>query len=685
MKFKNIIDKFVKNMAGLSGYSNAELQLKALKMLPDTIVFTDNTGKILWVNDSFSELTGYKSDEALGRNIGELVKSGKHKDLFYKDLWETVLSGRIWNGVITNKRKNGTLYFEAQTVTPVAGRNGKIVNFIIVKKDITEKLNAKEALMDSELRWQFALEGAGDGLWDWDIKTGRVFFSKQWKSMFGYDDDEPGDTIVYLKSMIHPEDIIGFNDDLEKHFCRQTEVYQNEHRVLCKDDTYKWIMDRGNVVSWSSDGKPLRIIGTHTDISDRKKIEKSLLEKNEELERFFTVALDLLCIADVEGHFIRVNRAWERILGYSMDELEGKSFLDFIHPDDLAPTMQSLSALTDQIPVMNFTNRYRSNDGNYRYIEWCSYPSGKFVYAAARDVTDRMHYEYELNNLAERLTLATGSAKIGIWDWDLSTDELIWDYQMYALYGMKQEFSTVLSDLWKKRIHPEDLSSIESLFGKGVKELGTFHAHYRVFWPDGSLHFLEGHALVIRDDNRRAVRITGVNWDITESKIMEEKLLTLSTTDPLTMAYNRRYFLHVLDSEISRAVRYKTVFSLIMFDIDHFKQVNDTFGHDAGDEVLAGIVALMHKRIRKNDVLARWGGEEFMILLSGTGLENAGIFADKLIEEVRDMMFERSGKITASFGVTEYRINDSADSVLKRVDELVYLAKNEGRNCVRSK
>jgi diguanylate cyclase (GGDEF)-like protein len=164
---------------------------------------------------------------------------------------------------------------------------------------------------------------------------------------------------------------------------------------------------------------------------------------------------------------------------------------------------------------------------------------------------------------------------------------------------------------------------------------------------------------------------------------MEEALVTLSTTDPLTTAYNRRYLLHFLESEISRASRYNAVFSLIMFDIDHFKNVNDTCGHDAGDEVLKSIVLMMQRRIRKNDVLARWGGEEFIILLSGTGLENAKKFAEKLIVEVRELIFERSCGITASFGVTEHRLNETTDSMLKRVDELVYLAKSEGRDCIR--
>jgi len=197
------------------------------------------------------------------------------------------------------------------------------------------------------------------------------------------------------------------------------------------------------------------------------------------------------------------------------------------------------------------------------------------------------------------------------------------------------------------------------------------------------MRYLEAHAIVIRNGDKRAVRITGVNRDITENKILEEKLVALSTTDPLTSAYNRRYLLHVINSEINRAVRYGSTFSLIMFDLDHFKEINDTFGHDAGDEVLKEIAVMVRKRIRKNDVLARWGGEEFMILLPGTAADNARIFAEMLITELRLLKYTFPGTATASFGVTCYKPDDTIDSILKRADQLVYLAKDEGRNCIR--
>jgi len=132
------------------------------------------------------------------------------------------------------------------------------------------------------------------------------------------------------------------------------------------------------------------------DITLRKQVEQAVADKKDQLEKFFNVALDLLCIADTSGRFIRVNREWENVLGYSVAELEKKKFLDFVHPDDMEATIQAMSQLDEQNPILNFVNRYRRQDGSYRQIEWRSYPSGNLIYAAARDITEHMLAEEKL-------------------------------------------------------------------------------------------------------------------------------------------------------------------------------------------------------------------------------------------------------------------------------------------------
>jgi PAS domain S-box-containing protein len=137
---------------------------------------------------------------------------------------------------------------------------------------------AIEKLEDSEARWQFALEGAGDGMWDWDAQTNKVFFSWRWKEMLGYSGPEIGDSLDDWSRRVHPDDLPGAQRDIQLHLDGKTPFYSNEHRMKCKDGSWKWILDRGKVIARGPDGKPLRVIGSHSDIDGRKKMENDLKE-----------------------------------------------------------------------------------------------------------------------------------------------------------------------------------------------------------------------------------------------------------------------------------------------------------------------------------------------------------------------------------------------------------------------
>lgn len=139
------------------------------------------------------------------------------------------------------------------------------------------------------------------------------------------------------------------------------------------------------------------------EVDERKHAEESLREKSEELDSFFSSALDLLCIADMDGNFRKLNPEWEKTLGYPVDVLLAHKFLDFVHPDDMDSTLQAISTLSAQSPVLGFSNRYRHQDGSYRWIEWRSYPVGNMIYASARDVTERRREEDELRLYKDHL------------------------------------------------------------------------------------------------------------------------------------------------------------------------------------------------------------------------------------------------------------------------------------------
>jgi len=146
-----------------------------------------------------------------------------------------------------------------------------------LKRSMTNLTEAIALSGDREMSWVFALEGNRDGVWDWNAITNEVFFSRRWKDMLGFDEDEISNHLSEWDKRVHPDDRDAVYADLNAHLNGETSYYENEHRLLCKDGSYKWIHDRGKVLSWTEDGKPLRVVGTHSDVTLRKEAE---LENN---------------------------------------------------------------------------------------------------------------------------------------------------------------------------------------------------------------------------------------------------------------------------------------------------------------------------------------------------------------------------------------------------------------------
>jgi PAS domain S-box-containing protein len=173
-------------------------------------------------------------------------------------------------------------------------------------------------------------------------------------------------------------------------------VYQTEYRIQKSGGQYLWFHDVGSISQRDENGKPLYVVGFVTDISQRKFAEVALEEKTREMEEFFSLTVDLMLITDMQGNFIQKNSAWEHTLGFTNEEIMAKKFLDFIHPDDLEATIDIMQLLSQNKPVIDFTNRYRTKTGNYRHLNWSAVSIGTKIYAAARDITERLHTEDQL-------------------------------------------------------------------------------------------------------------------------------------------------------------------------------------------------------------------------------------------------------------------------------------------------
>lgn len=198
---------------------------------------------------------------------------------------------------------------------------------------------------------------------------------------------------------------------------------------------------------------------------------------------------------------------------------------------------------------------------------------------------------------------------------------------------------------------------------------------------DGTRKTILNSAMPVRDADGRIAGAIIVNHDITDRKRSEEQLRELAEHDPLTGAYNRRCLFDFLDGEIRRAQRYGTPLSLVMLDIDHFKEINDTHGHQAGDRVLARLAEIVREELRGVDRLARYGGEEFVIVTPGINREQAAVLAERQRKRIAATQFDDLAPITCSFGVCQFEGGDG-DSFIRRVDDLLYEAKRAGRNRV---
>lgn len=156
-----------------------------------------------------------------------------------------------------------------------------------------------------------------------------------------------------------------------------------------------------------------------------------------------------------------------------------------------------------------------------------------------------------------------------------------------------------------------------------------------------------------------------------------------ASLDPLTRLWGRRYFNEALHKETEASKRYRSSLSLMIIDIDDFKSINDHFGHQAGDSVLKEIAAVINKNQRGSDTYARWGGEEFIVLMPRTSAETARVVAERLRKSFEEYQFSHTRSVTASIGIAEYHVEaDTVDSLITRADDALYRAKEQGKNCI---
>jgi len=359
---------------------------------PVGIYLATPDGRRIYTNPAWREISGQSVEGSLGLGWADSIHSGDR---------DRVLAE--WNAAVAENRE-----FSAEFRFVLPDRSERYVlsrarraddeHWVGATSDITARRAIELALGASEERLRLVMQGSTDGYYDWNVATGHMQISGRWGSMLGYDAGEITPHIDSWRSLVHPDDLPQVTRALENHFEGRRQNYESTHRLRMKSGSWRWILDRGKVVSRDPQGKPLRVAGTHTDIDEKKRAE-------EMLDRFFSLSIEMLCVAGLDGYFKRVNPAFEKILGYSTIELLARPFLDLVHPDDLEMTKKELEKLGEGAATLRFENRYLCADGSVRWIAWTASPyiEEELVYAAGRDITESRAAEEELFRSHETL------------------------------------------------------------------------------------------------------------------------------------------------------------------------------------------------------------------------------------------------------------------------------------------
>lgn len=385
------------------------------------------------------------------------------------------------------------------------------------------------------------------------------------------------------------------------------------------------------------------------------------------------------------------NERWATMLGYTLDELAPVSFVTWerlCHPRDLDHAWKALQKYLDgRGPQFECVVRMMHKDGQWRYIHTRGMlldgnggGHGRWLMGTHLDVTEEKITEHRLSQLAESLP---GIIYTFVMHPDGRYYFTYMSRKVEDFFGLMPEETCRDPELIFQHIHPDDLQSVRDSIARSFETLSRWTCDYRVL-NSGMTGWLRGIAQPERDSDGK-VTWQGMVISIDDEKRLELELERLSVTDELTGLFNRRYFLRQLGETIAQYERYGGEFAMIAVDLDHFKEINDVHGHPVGDLVLKRFSEIVQKRVRRSDVVARTGGEEFLILMPQTSLENAAQVAEDLRKVLATESFAgEEGHvfgITMSAGVISCREEPvTVRELLSICDRSLYKAKHSGRN-----
>jgi PAS domain S-box-containing protein len=397
--------------------------------------------------------------------------------------------------------------------------------------------NRTAALRKSEERWHLALQASDAGIWDKDFRTNQTFRSERWKSIRGLAEDEVGTGQEEWRNRIHPEDRDRVLANFQDYITQNIPDYCIEYRVLHKDGSFRWILDRAQGL-WDEAGNILRLVGAETDITDRKLAELALQDSETLYRAVMDGASDAILLADMQGNLWRGNRRAEELLGYSQVELTQLHFTQIHPPQDLERARTGFMTAAQQ-------QRYHMLDILVRRKDGTTIPTDvscsvitigeeQFALGIFRDIRDRKHIEAQLRRQEAHLNTAQRIANLGSWEFDPQTSKITWSDEVFRIFGRDPALKPPSYEELQQILHPADCDRHHTLVERAITTGEPYEVEYRFYHTDGSLRYALARGEAILNDQLQITRLVGTVLDVTTQKQAEEELRNLS--DRLALA-----------------------------------------------------------------------------------------------------------------------------------------------------
>ncbi len=512
-------------------FATSEIRFRTLSEASPMGVFaTDAAGACVYTNARWQAIYGLSEVEALGEGWNQTLHPEDKAAVFAR--WQrSAALEQEFDMEFRVRRRDGTVRHVRAVARALRGGQEELTGYVGLVEDTTERWQARRALEEERERLAAIIQGTGAGTWEWNVQTGETRFNERWAEIVGATLAELSPTTIQTwAGLAHPEDLARCSALLEAHFKGETAAYECEARMRHRDGHWVWVLDRGQVLTRTADGQPEWMFGTHLDITARKAQEDRVRKSEELLNRTGALAQVGGWEVDIASGSIRWSEQTCRIHGVDPGyQPRLAEAIDFYAPEARpiveAAVVQAMADGKDWDLELPFIQRGGRRIW-VRAVGHAEFEGGQPVrlFGAFQDITRRVEDRLALEAAQQRVTLATETGGIGVWELNLQTGVLTWDALMYQLHGLPKGPGTDGYPLWIRHLHPADRSRVEQEFKSSLDSATDFRSEFRVVWDDGSVHHLRATGRVTRDGAGQALRMVGVNWDVTPLRELANQL-----------------------------------------------------------------------------------------------------------------------------------------------------------------